>query len=133
MTTYPRDILQDWDVLVVEDDPVSMDIATRILKAHGARVYTATNGEHALTALEQVTPRFILSDLSMPMMDGWELIDRLRQDSRYSDVPIFALTAHAMIGDREKAIAAGFHNYMTKPFTVETFMQQLLRLLEGIA
>ncbi len=130
MLNIPRDILQDWEVLVVEDDPINMDVACRILKNYGAKVSTATNGQEALERLQTYRPRFILCDLSMPIMDGWQLIEMLKQERDLATIPIFALTAHAMIGDREKALNAGFHNYMTKPFTAKTFMQNLMILIE---
>ena len=132
MSNIPRDILQGWDVLVIEDDPINMDVACRILKAYSANVFTATNGQEALNILQTLRPRFILCDLSMPIMDGWQLIENLKQERDLSSIPIFALTAHAMIGDREKALNAGFHNYMTKPFTAKTFMQNLMVLVEDI-
>jgi len=127
-----RDILKDWEVLVVEDDPDSMDVATLILQFYGAKVYSAHNGQEALTMLATLRPRFIISDLSMPVMSGWDLIDRLKRDRRLMDIPAIALTAHAMVGDREKAIAAGFYNYLTKPLTAMTFMHDLLALLIDI-
>ena len=65
----------------------------------------------------------------MPVMDGWGLIYEMQNDPVLRELPIVALTAHAMIGDRERAVAAGFHNYITKPLTVETFMEDLVKLL----
>lgn len=132
MNNVPRDLLSNWDVLVVEDDPNSLEIAQFILKAYGATVYTAENGADALAQLKVCEPKFILCDLSMPVMDGWELIQILKKDRELSQIPVFALTAHAMIGDREKALLAGFHNYMTKPFSVKTFIGNLVVLLEGV-
>lgn len=129
MSNIARDILRGKDVLIVEDDPMSLDVAQRILKAYGASVLTAINGEEALTRLEEKRPHFILCDLSMPIMDGWQLIKCLKEDRNLATIPIFALTAHAMIGDREKALSAGFHNYLTKPFTVGTFMENLMSIL----
>jgi CheY-like chemotaxis protein len=68
----------------------------------------------------------------MPVMDGWTMIDELKRDPSTQTIPAIALTAHAMIGDREKAIAAGYHNYLSKPLTPATFMKDLLRLLNDI-
>jgi CheY-like chemotaxis protein len=68
----------------------------------------------------------------MPVMDGWALVEELKQDRGLSTIPAIALTAHAMIGDRERAINAGFHNYLTKPLTPATFMRDLVRLLTDI-
>jgi CheY-like chemotaxis protein len=131
-TQIPRTILQNWKVVVVDDEPDSLEVATRILGFFGATVHTATNGQEALELVHKVYPKFILSDLSMPEMDGWGLLYELKLDRRTLNIPIFALTAHAMIGDRERAIAAGFHNYLTKPLTPATFMQDLMKIMEAV-
>lgn len=128
----PRDILMGWIVLAVDDDPMSLDVLRRMLKHYGATVQTATNGEEGLAAARLVKPRLIVSDLSMPVMDGWEMIRRLKSDTNLASVPIIALTAHAMPGDRERAISVGCHNYLTKPLTPATFIQDLLKLLMDI-
>lgn len=127
-----RDMLKGWVVLVVDDEPDSLDVAARILKHYGATVLTATNGREGLNVIHTHRPRFIISDLSMPELDGWGLLFELKQDRVTMDIPVIALTAHAMAGDRERAIMAGFHNYLTKPLTPATFMRDLLNLLEDI-
>ncbi|MEZ4668038.1 MAG: response regulator [Anaerolineae bacterium] len=132
MSNIRRDILTGWRVLVLDDEPDSLDVACRILRHYGADVYTATNGAEGLEAVRAVHPHFVISDLSMPVMDGWGFLAELKQHRETLDIPVIALTAHAMVGDREKAIIAGFHNYLTKPLTPATFMTDLLRLLDGI-
>jgi CheY-like chemotaxis protein len=127
-----KDILKDWKVLVVEDEPDSLEVAVRILSYYGADIATATNGREALDRLSSFLPRFIITDLSMPILDGWGLLYELQLNRETASIPIFALTAHAMIGDRERALAAGFNNYLTKPLTPATFMKQLLVLLEAV-
>lgn len=127
-----RDILQNWRVLVVDDEPDSLDVAQRILCHYGAEVFTAVNGIEALAQVRYLHPNFIISDLSMPGLDGWGLLFELKQDRATMDIPVIALTAHAMNGDRNRGIAAGFHNYMTKPLTPSTFMSDLLILLLAI-
>lgn len=127
-----RDILDGWDVLVIDDDPGSLDVASRILKHYGATVYQAVDGKEGLEKAETVRPKFIISDLSMPVMDGWVFISRMQADRGLASIPTIALTAHAMIGDRERAIAAGFHNYLSKPLSPATFITDLLRLLVDI-
>lgn len=127
-----RDILKGWKVLVVDDEEDSLNVATRILKYYGAHVVTAGNGEEGLDVARSESPRFIISDLSMPHMDGWGLIEVLKKDRGLAEIPVIALTAHAMIGDRQRAIEAGFHNYLTKPLTPATFMRDLLNLLMDI-
>lgn len=132
MTDIPKDILNNWEVLVVDDEFDSQEVARRLLKRYGAIVHTADNGREAIDVLKSVSPKFILSDLSMPELDGWGLIYELQQNRETADIPIFALTAHAMMGDRERAIAVGFHNYMTKPLTPATFISNLLELLKTV-
>jgi two-component system, cell cycle response regulator DivK len=132
MLPVKRDLLEGWVVLVVEDEPDSLDVAQRILKHYEAEVHTAANGRDGLEIARHLRPRFIISDLSMPVMDGWELIHELKLGRDTMDIPVIALTAHAMIGDRERAIAAGFHNYLTKPLTVGNFMRDLMRVLTDI-
>jgi CheY-like chemotaxis protein len=131
-TTIPRTILAQWDVLVVEDEADSLDVAFRVLRYYGATVHIAHNGREALDVLKTITPKFILSDLSMPTMSGWELIEHINRDQRLVGIPIIALTSHAMQGDREKAISKGFYNYLTKPLTAGNFIRDLLVLLVDV-
>ncbi len=132
MSKVSRDILKDWIVLVVEDEIDNQEVARRLLKRYGAIVHTAENGQEALKLLEEITPTFILSDISMPVLDGWGFIYELQQNRATAEIPIFALTAHAMKGDRERAMAVGFYNYMTKPLTPATFIDELLAILQAI-
>ncbi len=132
MSMIPYDLLQDWDVVVIDDEPDSLEVARYILDFYGANVYTATNGKEGLRLVDQVNPRFVISDLSMPEMDGWGFLSELKEIAAHRDLPVIALTAHAMRGDRERAFAAGFHNYLTKPLTANTFIDQLLALLLDI-
>jgi CheY-like chemotaxis protein len=90
------------------------------------------NGVQALKSMRRSLPDFILSDLSMPEMDGWQLINELKQNRDTFEIPVIALTAHAMPGDRERAITAGFVNHLTKPLDPDKFISQLLGLLVEI-
>jgi CheY-like chemotaxis protein len=128
----PRDILKGWTVLILEDDPDSMDVALRVLRYYGATTHPTINGQEALIALKTIRPRFIISDLAMPVMSGWDFIAALRKERQYDDIPVIALTAHGMSGDREKAFAAGFYNYLTKPLTASSLIRDLLVMLNGI-
>jgi CheY-like chemotaxis protein len=131
-TKLSRDILGDWIVLVADDEPDSLEVASRILRYYGATVYSASNGQEALNTLRTIKPNLIISDLSMPELDGWGLLEKLKKDRRTMDIPVIALTAHAMVGDRERAIGGGFHNYLTKPLTPATFLHDLLNLVVDI-
>ncbi|MGQ9909251.1 MAG: response regulator [Candidatus Flexifilum sp.] len=130
--SIPRNLLVGWDVVVIDDEPDSLEVAEIILDAYGANVRTATNGAEGLELVRRARPKFVISDISMPVMDGWGFIHALKNDRTLMDIPAIALTAHAMVGDRERAIAAGFHNYLTKPLTAETFIYDLLKLLMDI-
>jgi len=132
MSKIPPDLLQGWDIVVIDDEPDSLEIARYILDFYGAHVHTATNGKEGIALVETIKPRFVISDLSMPEMDGWEFVQELKSTVYTKDIPVVALTAHAMKGDRERAIGAGFHNYLTKPLTATTFMDELLILLLDI-
>lgn len=128
----PNDLLAGWDIVVLEDEPDSLEVAEIILGEYGAIVTAASNGQEGMELVRKIRPRFVISDLSMPVMDGWGFISQMKADVHLADIPVIALTAHAMVGDRERAIAAGFHNYLTKPLTVDRFMGDLVRLLIDI-
>jgi len=134
MTSFlmSEDLLKGWQVLVVDDEPDSLEVAQELLEMCGATVLTASNGREALDKAGQYRPRFILSDLSMPDMSGWQLRRALTDNLATKSIPVIALTAHAMQGDRELAFAAGFHNYLSKPLIPETFINNVLTLLMDI-
>lgn len=125
----PENIFEGWHILVVEDDKHSVDVVRRILEHYKATIHTAENGSRALTAIEELPPNFILADLSMPVMDGWEMLRRIKADPTKAHIPVIALTAHAMIGDREKAIESGCSGYLTKPLRPRTFIFDLVQIL----
>jgi two-component system cell cycle response regulator DivK len=122
-----------WIVLIVDDEPDNLVVARKVLEFGGAEVHTATNGIEGLHVLETVKPSFILLDLSMPEMDGWEMLNRLRADENMQHIPVVALTAHAMAGDRERVMEAGFDGYIAKPFRLSTFMSEILRCFRELA
>ena len=132
MQQIPDDLLAGWDVVVLDDEEDSLEVAEIILMEYGATVHTAINGVEGLETVRDAMPRFVISDLSMPEMDGWGFISNMKKDPILSSIPVIALTAHAMVGDRERAVSAGFHNYLTKPLTVDTFMADLVKLLIDI-
>lgn len=129
--TDPTRPLNKWVVLVVDDEADSREVAQMMLELAGATVYTAEDGQQALDVIHvnHVRPHFILSDLSMPVMDGWQLMHNLNTNRATIDIPVIALTAHAMRGDRERALASGFRNHITKPLNASKFIDQLVRLL----
>ena len=124
------EIVADWTVLVVDDEPDNLEVARRLLMLFGAKVYTAQDGEVGLDILKDIMPTLILSDLSMPKKDGWELLTVIREQNKYKSIPVIALTAHAMAGDKERALNAGFDDYITKPIKIESFFADIQRCLK---
>jgi len=126
------ELLVGWKVLVVDDEPDSIEVAKTLLELCGAEVMTANNGQDGFEKAKEQRPHFIVSDLSMPELSGWQMIEKLKLELSTTEIPVIALTAHAMDGDRNRAIAAGFHNFLTKPLEPETFVTDLLGLLVDI-
>jgi len=118
MVPKPRKKLR---VLVVEDDLVNQTLATRLLEKQGHEVFLAVNGHDALDILTQMNFDLVLMDIQMPLMDGVEATKRIRQQLRYRELPIVALTAHAIKGDQEKFLSAGMDAYISKPIQIEEF------------
>src|SRR6188472_3840006 len=114
--------LRKWDrvvaarILLVEDDATNRALARRILDARGYEVSEAIDGQDALNTLEASIPDILLLDLSLPQVDGWTVTRRLREDALYENLWIIAVTAHAMTGDRERALEAGCNDYLAKPY-----------------
>ena len=119
-------------ILIVEDNEMNRDMLSRRLERRGFEVTTAVDGRDGIAQAISGIPDLILMDMNLPEIDGWEATRILKSDSRTTHIPVIALTAHAMVGDRERAIMAGFHNYLTKPLTPATFMKDLLVLLTDI-
>jgi CheY-like chemotaxis protein len=129
LQAIPEDILKGWSVLVVDDEPDGVEVVKTLLELYGADVLMARNGREGLELIQQHKPRFVVADLSMPEMTGWEMVEMIKNDRATASIPVVALTAHAMSKDRDKAMAMGFHNYLTKPLRPETFVIELLMLL----
>ncbi|HYY46422.1 MAG TPA: response regulator [Candidatus Angelobacter sp.] len=113
-------------ILVVEDDTTMQKMTLKILRSRGFRSDLARNGKEALTMAAKLQPGLILMDLSLPEMNGWEATRALKADPALSQIPVVAITAHAMVGDRETAIAAGCTECLTKPYELE----ELIALVE---
>ncbi|RLD17227.1 MAG: response regulator [Caldiserica bacterium] len=102
-------------VLLIEDNPDNREIVETVLRKNSYKVISACDGEEALKRLKKGNYDLVLLDLSLPKISGWDLIKMIREDERIKDLPVIALTAHAMQGDKEKAIEAGCNDYISKP------------------
>jgi two-component system, cell cycle response regulator DivK len=122
--------VKSWRILIVDDEPDNLMLASELLGFSGATVTPAENGAQLLALVDEVQPNVILLDLSMPVMDGWEVHQRLRARQDLVDVPIIALTALAMPEDVDRARAAGFDGYITKPFRVGSLLRDMMVYVE---
>lgn len=118
-------------ILLVEDDEMNRDMLSRRLIRKGYEVVVAMDGRQAITDAGTVKPDLILMDMSLPNIDGWEATRRIKQDPATAEIPIIALTAHAMSGDREKALTVGCNDYETKPIEFKRLLDKMARLLAG--
>lgn len=112
-------------ILLVEDNDLNRDMLTRRLTKRGYEVLTATDGEQGLVLAQAEQPDLVLMDMSLPGIDGWETTRRLRAGAGTSTIPVIALTAHAMAGDRERALEAGCDDYDTKPVEMDRLLLKI--------
>jgi len=117
-------------ILIVEDSPDNMKLFRTILGLKGHEVTGLSGGEGLLDAIESGSPDLVLMDIQLPGKDGFMLLQEIRQ-SPLAAVRVIALTAHAMTGDRERALDAGFDGYITKPIDIRNFPSQVHRALQG--
>ncbi len=117
-------------VLLVEDNEMNRDMLSRRLVRRGFTVLIAVDGEEGVRTASTETPDIILMDMSLPALDGWEAVRRIKAGARTQSIPVIALTAHAMAGDREKALQAGCDDYDTKPIELPRLLDKMDRLLK---
>jgi two-component system cell cycle response regulator DivK len=120
----------NWQVLVVEDEFDSAELIAKILQYHGAKVHLARNGLECLEKLKDLEPTIVLLDLSLPGMDGWETLIKIRANSKTAQIPVAAITAYHSVSVAEDAHQAGFDAYFSKPISTTTIMFDLANILE---
>jgi two-component system, cell cycle response regulator DivK len=118
-------------ILLVEDNEMNRDMLSRRLARRGFEVVSAVDGQDGVGAAEREAPNLILMDMSLPVIDGWEATRRIRANQATRHIPVIALTAHAMAGDRDRALQAGCDDYDTKPVDFERLLQKIAGLLDG--
>ncbi len=116
-------------LLLVEDNEMNRDMLSRRLKKKGYEVVMAFDGKQGVEMASDQAPELILLDMSLPIMDGWEAAGHLKANPETQSIPIIALTAHAMAGDKEKAMEAGCDDYDTKPVDFKRLLQKIEALL----
>jgi len=112
-------------ILIADDNVFSRELMRELLEGSGHVILEAVNGRNALDLIRQCVPDLIFLDLQMPLQDGFSVIRDLRNDNRFASLPVVAVTASAMIGDRERAIAAGFDSYVAKPIDLREVEAQV--------
>jgi CheY-like chemotaxis protein len=117
-------------ILIVEDNEMNRDVLSRRLRRRGFDILVAADGRSGLALAEAEQPDLILMDLTMPEVDGWECARRLKAAAATRAIPIIALSAHAMLGDRQKALDAGCDDFDTKPLDFSGLLDKMDRLLQ---
>ena len=118
-------------ILLVEDNEMNRDMLSRRLMRKGFEVVMAVDGAEGVERARSESPDLILMDMSLPVIDGWEATRRLKADGELAAIPIIALTAHAMSGDREQALEAGCDEYDTKPIELPRLLGKIESLIPG--
>ena len=116
-------------ILVVEDNQDNREMVVKVLKFNGYEVIEAVDGEEGIEKAKTEAPALILLDIYLPKMDGYEVAKRLKGDTDLRDIPVIALTAHAMKGNREQALAAGCDGYISKPIDIRELPKQIEQFL----
>jgi len=116
-------------VLIAEDNAVKRELLRELLEMRGYAVVETCNGEEALQQIAETQPDILLVDLGMPVLDGFGTIQRIRDNPSFCSLPVLAVTAYAMQGDRERVLNSGFDGYLSKPINPITLDQELNRLL----
>ncbi len=124
--------LSTWSVLAVDDEPDSLEVLIEALSMHDASVHGAASGPEALHLLKTLQPTLVITDLSMPEMDGYQLLHKIKRLDGSKGTPVIALTAHAMAGDRERILAAGFDGYVSKPLRIATLVSDILAIVPAL-
>lgn len=119
----------DWQVLVVEDTADDSQLVSTVLQHSGIVVQTAINGREALNVLENFQPNCIITDLNMPVMDGWELLESVRSTPELEHIPMFAVTAYYSSELATDALKAGFHGFFAKPINPRSFVSTLISMM----
>jgi len=118
-------------ILIVEDNEENRDVLTRRLERRGYSVLVAVDGQAGITLTQDEHPDVILMDLNLPDVDGWEATKRIKANPQTASIPIIALTAHAVVGDEQRALQAGCNDYHSKPVEFTRLLDQIEALLKS--
>ena len=119
-------------ILIVEDNEMNREMLSRRLERRGFAIVMAVDGQQGVDMARSEKPDLILMDMSLPVMDGWTATRTIKDDAETAGIPVIALTAHAMAGDREKAMAAGCDDYDTKPIELPRLLEKIGKFLPHV-
>ena len=119
-------------IVIIDDDSDSLKLATYLLTHQGFQVQSAQDGEAGLALIYEVIPDIILSDVQLPKLTGLELVKKIKSNPAYQHIPMIAITAQCMAGDKENILAAGFDGYISKPIDPMEFTQQIIDLSQTV-
>jgi len=122
-----------WNAIIVDDEKDNVGVMQMVFEFNDAKVRAAYSGKECLALLALEIPTFLLVDIQMPEMSGYELLQRIRENPQWSSIPIIAVTAHARSEDEQEIMNAGFDGYIGKPISVITLMDQLSKILKSKA
>jgi two-component system sensor histidine kinase/response regulator len=117
------------NILIAEDNAVNRELLRELLEMRGYSVVEACNGEEALRVLAESRPEALLLDLGMPVLDGYRTVQKIRENPRWTTLPVLAVTAYAMQGDKERILSCGFDGYLSKPINPTLLFQEIERVL----
>jgi CheY-like chemotaxis protein len=112
-------------ILIIEDNPANLELMVYLLNNFGYTTITAMDGEEGLALVKKENPDLIICDIQLPKLNGYEIAEKLNQDPNLSKIPLIAVTAFSMVGDRDKILASGFDDYMAKPIDPENFVKKI--------
>jgi len=118
-----------WNVVIADDEPDSVGIVEYVLRFHKACVRTANSGQACIALLTKEMPDLLILDVQMPQMSGWDVVKHIRNEPKMKDLVVIAMTAHAMYGDRERILSAGFNLYLPKPLSPMTLIGDITNVL----
>lgn len=122
--------ISKWNAIIVDDEPDNLGVIELVMSFNGVRFRAARSGAECLRFLEAEIPTFLLVDIQMPDMSGFDVLERVRANPRWQHLPVIAVTAYAKPEDEERINAAGFDGYISKPVDVLTLINQIQRFLE---
>jgi CheY-like chemotaxis protein len=119
------------NILIAEDNAVNRELLRELLELRGYSVVEVCNGEEALRVLGECLPEALLLDLGMPVLDGYRTVEKIRENPCWAKLPVLAVTAYAMQGDKERILSRGFDGYLSKPINPTLLFQEIERVLPG--